>query len=114
VYRLIRTTTARQDFEFRKQLREAASAAPRLMAEGFGRYYPAEFARYLRLANGELSEILESLDDGVHRGHFTCDQIVPIQRLAKRSSKAACRLVIYLDKANPPNGPPPPRRRPRT
>jgi four helix bundle protein len=64
------------------------------MAEGFGRYYPAEFARYLRLANGELAETLESLDDGVHRRHFTEDQIVPIQRLAKRSSKAACRLAV--------------------
>jgi len=50
VYQLIRSTTARHDFEFRKQLRESAAAAPRLMAEGFGRYYPAEFARYLRLA----------------------------------------------------------------
>src|SRR5678815_4413860 len=82
VYVLIRSTNARRDFEFRKQLREAASAAPRLMAEGFGRYYPAEFARY--------------------------------QRLAKRSSKAACRLAAYLDKADPPSGPPPRRRRPRT
>jgi four helix bundle protein len=40
VYVLIRSTTARRDFEFRKQLREAASAVPRLIAEGFGRYIP--------------------------------------------------------------------------
>ena len=44
------------------------------------------FARYLRLANGELAETVESLGDGVDRGHFTDEQIVPIQRLAKRSS----------------------------
>jgi len=60
------------------------------MAEGFGRYYPAEFARYLRLANGELAETVESLDDGVD----------------------ASRLASYLDNADPPNGlPPSPRRR---
>jgi four helix bundle protein len=53
------------------------------MAEGFGRYYPAEFARYLRLANGELAETVESLGDGVDRGHFTNEQIVPIQRLGQ-------------------------------
>ncbi|PYR70123.1 MAG: hypothetical protein DMF88_03770 [Acidobacteria bacterium] len=82
------------------------------MAEGFGRYYPAEFARYLRLANGELAETVESLDDGVDRRHFTTEQVVPIQRLAKRSSKAASRLASYLDNADPPNGlPPSPRRR---
>jgi len=112
VYRLILTTSARQDFEFRKQLRESASAAPRLIAEGFGRYYPAEFARYLRLANGELKETIESLDDGVDRTHFASEQVVPIQRLAKRSIRAASRLAVYLDGADPPNGlPRGPRRR---
>jgi len=110
VYQLIGSTTARLDFEFRKQLTESASSAPRLMAEGFGRYYPAEFARYLRLANGELAETVESLDDGIDRSHFTKEQIVPVQRLAKRSSKAAGRLADYLDKADPPSGPPSSRR----
>ena len=86
------------------------------MAEGFGRYYPGEFARYLRLANGELTETVESLDDGVDRKHFTNEQIIPIERLAKRSSKAASRLAEYLDNSDPPNGPSPRRRRrpPRT
>jgi four helix bundle protein len=87
VYQLIRSTTARRDFEFRKQLTESASSAPRLMAEGFGRYYPAEFARYLRLANGELAETVESLDDGIDRSHFTKEQIVPVQRLAQRTQR---------------------------
>jgi four helix bundle protein len=111
VYQLLRTGTAAKDFEFRKQLRESASSAPRLMAEGFGRYYPAEFARYLRLANGELRETIESLDDGVDRPHFTGDQIMPLQRLAKRSSRASSRLAAYLDTAEAPFGPPAPRRR---
>jgi four helix bundle protein len=108
IYRLIRTTSARRDFEYRKQLREAIASSLRLMAEGFGRYYPAEFARYLRLANGELKETIESLNDGVDRRHFTGDQIVPPLRLVKRSIRAASRLAAYLDTANPPYGPPPP------
>ena len=113
VYQLIRTTTARRDFEFRKQLRESAASAPRLMAEGFRRYYPAEFAKYLRLANGELAETIECLDDGVDRRHFASDQIIPVQRLAKRSLRASSRLATYLDGADPPGGLPPkrPRRR---
>jgi four helix bundle protein len=77
VYKLILATTARSDLEFRKQLRESASSGPRLMAEGFKRYYPAEFGKYLRMANGELAETIESLDDGVDRRHFVKDQIVP-------------------------------------
>jgi len=96
VYELLRTGTVTHDFDFTDQLKESASSAPRLIAEGFGRYYPAEFAKYLRLANGELKETVESLDDGVDRRHFTKDQVIPLQRLAKRSSKAASRLIAYL------------------
>ena len=100
VYELLRTGTVTRDFEFSNQLRESAVSAPRLIAEGFGRYYPPEFARYLRLANGELKETIESLDDGVDRRHFTKDQVIPLQRLAKRSSKAASNLIAYLRTAD--------------
>ena len=87
VYELLRAGTITGDAKLREQLRESAASAPRLMAEGFGRYYPAEFSKYLRFANGELQETIESLDDGVDRRHFTRDQIIPLQRLANRSSK---------------------------
>jgi hypothetical protein len=63
------------------------------------------FSTYLRLANGELKETIESLDDGVDRRHFTKEQIIPLQRLAKRSSKAASRLIAYLGTADAPNAP---------
>jgi four helix bundle protein len=52
VYELFRSGTVTHDFDFRDQLKESASSAPRLIAEGFGRYYPAEFSKYFRLANG--------------------------------------------------------------
>src|SRR5436190_7097178 len=111
VYELIRTGTITADVKLREQLRESAAAAPRLIAEGFGRYYPAEFSRYLRLANGELKETIESLDDGVDRRHFTQHQIIPLRRLAKRSSKAASRLIRYLGTADAPSEPAPFKRR---
>ena len=62
VYELLRRGTVTHDFDFRDQLKESASSAPRLIAEGFGRYYPAEFSKYLRFANGELKDTIESLD----------------------------------------------------
>ena len=69
-----------RDERFRDHLRGAVSSAPRLIAEGFGRYLPGDFSGYLRKANGELKETLECLRDGVDRGYFTHDQIVPLQR----------------------------------
>jgi four helix bundle protein len=92
-----------RDARFRDHIQGAVSSAPRLIAEGFGRYLPGDFSGYLRKANGELKETLECLRDGVDRGYFTSDQIVPLQRLCKRASKAATGLIAYLKTANAPN-----------
>jgi len=111
VYTLIRTGPIRRDLELVDQLRRASSAAPRLVAEGFGRYLPGEFSRYLRNANGELKETFDALRDAVDRGYVTQDQIVPLQRLSKRASKAASSLIKYLRTATPPHEPVRPRHR---
>lgn len=103
VYALVDDGSITRDFKLRDQLRDAASSAPRQMAEGFGRYYPKDFARLLRGANGELKELQDALRDGVERGHFTLQQIVPLIRLAKRSSKASTNLIAYLRTAKPPD-----------
>jgi four helix bundle protein len=92
-----------RDARFRDHIQGAVSSAPRLIAEGFGRYLPGDFSGYLRKANGELKETLECLSDGVDRGYFTSEQIVPLQRLCKRASKAATGLIAYLKTANAPN-----------
>ena len=96
VYALIDDGPARRDFEFHNQIRRSAASAPRLIAEGFGRYLPGDFSRYLREANAELKETFESLRDGVDRG----------------ASKAATNLIAYLKTAKAPNEEP--RRRRRT
>ena len=49
------------DLNFRDQLRDAAEAAPRLIAEGFGRWSRREFARYLVMARAELMEVRSDL-----------------------------------------------------
>ena len=101
-YGLIRTGPVVGDFEFCDQLRRSSSSAPRNIAEGFGRYLPGEFMRYLRVANGELKETSESLQDGCDRGYFLEDQIAPLQRLSRRASKAATCLIAYLRTADAP------------
>jgi len=104
VYALIEADARIQrDGRFRDHLQGAVSSAPRLIAEGFGRYLPGDFSGYLRRANGELKETLECLHDGVDRGYFTREQIVPLQRLCKRASKASTGLIAYLKTATPPN-----------
>ena len=108
VYALIDSGHFASDKDFVKQLRGASSSAPRLIAEGFGRYYPGEFSRYLRNANGELKETFDALRDGIDRGYLVHDQVVPLQRLSRRASKAATELMKYLRTATPPHETPPP------
>ncbi len=54
-----------RDVKFREQIRDASASATRNTAEGFGRFRPKEFARFLEIAHGSLDET----KDGLHIGH---------------------------------------------
>ena len=112
VYALIEGGALRRHPQLRDQLQRSASNAPRAIAEGFGRYLPDDFTRYLRYANGELKETFDGLQDGCDRRCFTEEQIAPLLRLSKRATKAATRLIAYLKTATAPGEPPRRRRRP--
>ena len=105
VYELIERGPIVRHYDLRDQLRRSAASAPRNIAGGFGRYLPDDFIRYLRIANGELKETLEGLQDGCDRGCFTPDQVLPLQRLSKRAFKASTRLIAYLKTATAPGEP---------
>ncbi len=55
------TQPLQHDFKFRDQLRNAAESAPRLIAEGFGRWGHREFAWYLVMAKAEVMEVMNDL-----------------------------------------------------
>jgi four helix bundle protein len=55
------TSPLQGDLTFRDQLRDAAEAAPRPIAEGFGRWSRREFARYLVMARSERMEVRSDL-----------------------------------------------------
>jgi four helix bundle protein len=58
---------ASRDFKYRDQIRDSAAAAERDIAEGFGRFRPREFARFLEYARASLMETQSSLIDGRDR-----------------------------------------------
>jgi four helix bundle protein len=105
VYALIDRGAIGRHPQLRDQLQRSASNAPRAIAEGFGRYLPDDFTRYLRYANGELKETCDGLQDGCDRRCFTQEQIAPLLRLSRRATKASTRLIAYLKTANAPGEP---------
>jgi len=43
------------------------------MAEGFGRYWPADFAKFLTFARASLMETHNSAGSGFKKGYFTAE-----------------------------------------
>jgi len=96
VFAITETGPVARDFDFRDQIRDAAPSAPRNIAEGFGRFQPADFARFLEIAKASLTETHHHLRDGRDRGYFSESDCVRLSKLAGRAAKAAIALIRYL------------------
>src|SRR5262245_36188318 len=87
VRHLVRRLTTRSGFGdhrwLRTQLRRAANTSCTGIAEGFAKFYPLEFARYLQISKGSLKEIIEHLPDVVGLGLGSADEATQIRRLAR-------------------------------
>lgn len=96
VHQLTNAGPASRDFRFRDQARSSASSIAANIAEGFRRYGPRDFARFLDYAFASAGETEHWLDDGVARGHWT-EQDVRAARLQLRRLDAGLRsLMRYL------------------
>ena len=84
------------DFKYRDQIRDSSASATRNIAEGFGRFRPAEFARFLDIARGSLTETHHHLRDGHDRGYFTDFDHARLSLLTGRAAIAITRLIRYL------------------
>ena len=67
------------------------------MAEGFGRYYPGEFARFMRNALGSLNETRDHLGAGFDKQYLTEDLVLELKTLTNRAIGASVNLVKYLE-----------------
>ena len=85
-----------KDLKFRDQIRHSSASASRNIAEGFARYRPAEFARFLEIARGSLTETHNHLRVGLDRGYFSRSDRERLSLLIGRAAIAATRLLRYL------------------
>jgi four helix bundle protein len=93
IFQLIKSGPCTRDVTFCAQIRDASSAVAPMIAEGFVRFTPAEFAKYLRWAKAEIAETQTHLRNGQAKGYFTEEQATPAWRISKRTMKATSRLL---------------------
>jgi four helix bundle protein len=84
------------------QLARASQSACANVAEGFGRYQPKDFARFLRVARGSLLEATEHLENARQLRLITEPELDELSQLANRAVGAVTRLIRYLDRAKAP------------
>ena len=87
LYEIADRPGAREDFEFRKQIRKSGASAPRNIAEGFGRFTHPEIAQFLKVALGSLYETRDALIDAKDRGYLTPREHDELKKLATSAIK---------------------------
>ncbi|MGH9257540.1 MAG: four helix bundle protein [Vicinamibacterales bacterium] len=96
VYRLCTEGPLSIVWSRRRQLEEAVAGPPGHLAEGFGRFNPADFGRFLVLARASLMESQNHLRDAVDRGYITEDVRAAHDRLAEAALQEVTGLMEYL------------------
>jgi four helix bundle protein len=96
VYAFTARTPASNDFKYCNQVRDSARSATRNIAEGFGRFQPLDFARFLQIARASLAETHNHLGDALDLSYLTSSECEEMIRLADRAAGATTRLLQYL------------------
>jgi four helix bundle protein len=84
---------AAKDFKYRDQIRDSSSSAPSNIAEGFGRFRPGDFARFLEIAVASLKETQNHLIDGLDRGYLA-NPLYSRQNLTRAALKSTTNLML--------------------
>jgi four helix bundle protein len=107
VRRKVRVVVARPAFrmelDLRAQLKRAAEGPCANIAEGFSRYFPKDFARFVRIAKGSLTEVIVHIGTARDKGLATEAEFKDIQSHARRARGAATGLIRYLETAKRPD-----------
>ncbi len=86
----------RQEPAFRAQIRDASDSAERNVAEGFGRYSPAQFVHFLDISRASALETKSLLRKGLVAGYWTAEEYEELDSLATRGLQAVAKFQRYL------------------
>ncbi len=85
-----------RDLRLRDRLRDASASAASAVSEGFGRFDPADFARFLKMARASVIECRNHLEDALDRGHISEETRAAQDRQAQIALMEIGGLLDYL------------------
>ncbi len=96
IYELISEPPLSLDERLSHQLRKAAASAQSNIAEGFGRFDPADFARFVKIAKASIIECQNHLEDAVDRGKLAEEDRRQHEDQAQETLREIGGLLDYL------------------
>jgi len=97
VVRLSSSGAGSRDRRWVEQVRNAARGGPRNISEGFSRFAPTEFSKFLSYAKASLDETKNHVYDGHESGYFSEQERDRLISLLKRTIGGINRLIAYLE-----------------
>jgi four helix bundle protein len=85
-----------RDWARRRQLEESVAGPPAHLAEGFGRFNPAEFARFSAIARSSLMESRNHLRDALDEEYIEEETRAELDALAELALAEVTGLIEYL------------------
>ena len=96
VYAFTATLPASRDFSFCDGIRRAARSGTDNIAEGFYRFNPREFHRFLNDAKASIGEVRNQLLHAKDERHISDQEFTEMFHLVNRAIGAAVNLQAYL------------------
>ena len=96
VYRLCEQPPLANDWKRRNQIEDSARGPGAHVAEGFGRFNPADFARFVVMARASVMESQNHLIDLVDRGYINDENRSELNSLAETALEELTGLLEYL------------------
>jgi four helix bundle protein len=94
-----------KDESLKAQLNEAVDSPCPNIGEGFSRYYPRDNARFVRVAKGSITEVIEHMKKVRLREYAPIAQCDAVIEHAEAAHRSVTGYVLYLESATAPRPP---------
>ena len=102
IFELVSVEPAVRDRRFCDDITASAASVCANIAEGFGRYLHADFARFVTIARGSLAETQDHLLDAKARRYLTAQKFEELWSLSIEAMRCVNGLLTYLRRHRTP------------